>query len=196
MITTRLSLDKQKEKLNNFINTTKIQLNEIQDNILTTQISYNDYIDKIKTMHFFEVYKWEAYKIKYNTIKNTVTSTKKHYRKIAKKYSNIICSYNSSEINLINKDIAIIKDVTDNILYNFGILRQTHIYTRDQLTYIKTCPQIVIVKNNDNQKVKDKINELYESYNDIKNAKKELYNLHKTKISLLNDINILQNKLK
>ena len=200
MITNIVSLDKQKEKLNILIDTTKTQLNEIKDNILIAQISYNDYIDRTKTMRFFEVYKWEACKIKYNTIKNDVTSAKKHYRKIAKKYSNIICSYNNNEINSINKDIMIIKNVTDEILYIFSILRQTHIYTRTQIKYIKQYPQIVFVKNNDNQEVNQKVNQiiikLYESYNKIKNAKKDLYDKHKEKISLLHEINVLENKLK
>ena len=194
MIRTIVSYDIQKEKLNNLINLTKIQLNDINNTILTAQKSYIDYIDIIITLHFFEEYKWVAYKKHFHDIKNNVTIVKKHYRKIAKKYSNIICYYNSSEVDSINKDILTIKNLTDDIIYNFSILRQTHIYTRVKIASIKTQSQILII--NDNQHVKHIIEKLYVYYNKIKDIKKLLYGYNTLKSSLLNEINILEQKLK
>ena len=184
----------QKEQLNNLIILSKKQLNNINNEILTTQQLYGDYINIIKTFHFIETYKWKTYKTNFNDIKNNVTINKRHYRKIAKKYSNIISYYNSCEIDSINKHILIIKNLTDDIIYNFSILRQTHIYTRVQITNIKARSQTIII--NDNQPIKHIIEKIYMYYNEIKNIKKSLYGYNTLKLSLLNEINILEQKLK
>jgi hypothetical protein len=143
--------------------------------------NHTDFINFIKIMNIYEVYRWTNLKFDYNFIKIKTTKDKKIIYGITKFLNSLTNYYNQIEINNINFRIKDISYKIELMICTFIKLQIYHNNITNKMRNVIKNNTIIKI-NNINDANKNLIQKLYENYISIKLINiqyKKLRNLRK-----------------
>ena len=184
MITTKNKIeliDQAKYKFDELLTNSTKELDFNLNNIDQLYDNHSDFIDFIKIMNIYEVYRWTKLKVDYNFIKIKITKDKKVIYGITKFLNSLTNYYTKIEIDNINFRIKDISYKIELMLYKFSKLQIHHNKVTNIIKNIMKNNAIIII-NNINDANKILIQKLYENYISIKMINiqyKKLRNLRK-----------------
>lgn len=184
MITTKNKIeliDQAKYKFDELLTNSTKELDFNLNSIDQLYDNHSDFIDFIKIMNIYEVYRWTKLKVDYNFIKIKITKDKKVIYRITKFLNSLTNYYTQIEIDNINFRIKDISYKIELMLYKFSKLQIHHNKVTNIIKNIMKNNAIIII-NNINDANKILIQKLYENYISIKMINiqyKKLRNLRK-----------------
>lgn len=181
----------EKDCLETLIKNIKQDIINYSDLIKINLENHSEFVNFVDLMDIYEIYKWDEIKSDYIKVKKNITITKKNLIKINQTYGNIANYYNSEEQNILNHTIKKINEDLDLIIYNFNNLKKVHYDTHNKCKYMNKNLTITKIenKNDHNNKLIDKI---YQMYDEIKLANKQLLTIRSKKMEFLSEINKLK----
>ena len=181
------TINKNKQSLLSLINNIEKKLEANIISINDNNKKHNEFVVFVELMKIYEIYKWTGLKMDYTLIKKNITKDKKVPGIIPKIYGKIIGYFDSETITKINNKIKKIRELNQDMLFQFNELKKVHEDVHNKCKYMVRNNQITKI-----EKISDDtiplIQKLYENYIDILFINKQSTNLKLIKKSIISEI--------
>lgn len=176
-------VEEDKKAFDNIILLTedKIKYNIIKLNDIIEM--HNEFLNFIKITNVYEIYNWNRLKYNYSNIKKILNKDKKLYTILADMYGNIISYYNSEQVEQYNKQLKMIGENNNIMLYTFIQLKNIHKEAHIKCKYFHKKEDIIKVDTITDD-IKPIMTELYEIYMDTKLLNKQYVSLKNKKMKI------------